>query len=199
MFTTKIKNIELTFETANELFSPRVVDPGTLALLSVIEFEKNDKICDLGCGYGVIGILAAKLTSENVVMIDNDELAIKIAKKNAQRNGVDAIKIILSDGFTTVHERGFTKIITNPPYHVDFLVPKAFIEKGFNRLQLNGEMYMVTKRRTWYEKKLQSIFGNVVVFERDGYYVFKATKRQLQYANKTKEKHKTPPKKRRRK
>lgn len=73
--------------------------------------------------------------------------------------------------------------LSNPPYHADFSVPKEFIEKGFNRLQIGGKMYMVTKRKDWYKNKLISIFGGVKIWEIDGYYVFLAIKKQSSYAN----------------
>ena len=42
-------------------------------MLSLVDFEKGDKVLDLGCGWGVVGILAAKLIGpESVVMVDND-------------------------------------------------------------------------------------------------------------------------------
>jgi len=47
-------------------------------MLSVIEFVEGDRVLDLGCGYGVVGILASKIIGEqNVVMVDNDETAVK--------------------------------------------------------------------------------------------------------------------------
>jgi len=58
---TEIKNIPLRFQTDAGLFSPGAVDAGTLAMLSRVDFEENDKVLDLGCGYGVVGILAARL------------------------------------------------------------------------------------------------------------------------------------------
>ena len=78
---------------------------------------------------------------------------------------------------------GFTKILCNPPYHADFAVPKEFIHKGFNRLEIGGEMILVVKRRTWYQNKLRSIFGGASVREIDGYYVLSAQKRRTSYAN----------------
>lgn len=79
-------------------------------------------------------------------------------------------------------ETGFTKIISNPPYHLDFSVPKHFIEKGFNRLALGGSLWMVTKRLEWYRNKLGAIFGGCRVHEVGGYYVFEATKVRTSYA-----------------
>ena len=43
---------------------------------------------------------------------------------------------------------------------------------------------MVTKRRAWYKNKMISVFGGVEIRETDGYYVFIAERRSLQYANK---------------
>jgi len=203
MLHATIKDVDLKFETTNELFSPRNVDHGTLAMLSVIDFNESDKVCDLGCGYGAVGILAAKLIgSNNVTMIDNSEEAVSTAKQNTALNNVANIEVILSDGFSTVQTTDFTKIISHPPYHVDFAVPKAFIEKGFNRLKKDGALYMVTKRKDWYKNKLTAIFGGVKIWEIDGYYVFMAIKKSDSYANVKQKKVKvktTPKEKKRRK
>ena len=174
----------MKFETSNEVFSPQNVDRGTLAMLSVVDFNSNDKILDLGCGYGVVGILAAKIIgSDNVVLADIDSNAVSLAKENIILNNVKGIKLYHSNGFKEIDEKNFTMILSNPPYHADFSVPKEFIEKGFNRLQIGGKMYMVTKRKDWYKNKLISIFGGVKIWEIDGYYVFLAIKKQSSYAN----------------
>jgi 16S rRNA (guanine1207-N2)-methyltransferase len=93
---------------------------------------------------------------------------------------------VQSDGFNSLTDTDFDVILSNPPYHADFAVPKHFIEKGFNRLKVGGRMYMVTKRKDWYKNKLTAIFGGVKVFEAGEYYVFCAEKRSARYANKGK-------------
>ncbi len=184
MITANIKGVDLRFETAPGLFSPRDIDRGTLAMLSVIEFADDDHILDLGCGYGAVGILASKLAgSANVVMADNDPAAVETSKANAALNGVEGVEIVQSDGYANVRQHHFTKIISHPPYHVDFSVPKMFIEKGFNRLALHGRMYMVTKRKDWYKNKLIAVFGGARIWEIDGYYVFMAEKKSGSYSN----------------
>lgn len=155
-------------------------------MLSCINFEPNDKVLDLGCGYGLIGVYAAKVIGAGRVwMADNDQTAIECAVKNRAINGVEGVAVAVSDGFRDIREANFTKIICNPPYHVDFSVPKHFIEKGFNRLVLGGRMYIVTKRETWYQNKLRSIFGGVHVREIDSYLVFEAVKKSFTYARKS--------------
>lgn len=178
MITAEIKNVSLRFETDTSNFSPNSIDVGTLAMLSAVEFSPDDKILDMGCGYGVVGILAAKLIGqENVTMCDISEKAVKQAKINAELNGVPDIDIKISDGFSNILDNDFTLILSNPPYHADFSVPKHFIEVGFKKLAVGGKMVMVTKRLDWYKNKLTSIFGGVMVREIDGYYVFISEKR----------------------
>jgi 16S rRNA (guanine1207-N2)-methyltransferase len=175
----------MEFETSRQVFSPDNIDKGTLAMLSQVQFSPTDKVLDLGCGYGAVGIYAAKLIgASNVTMSDDDKHAIAFAQKNIEHNNVAGIKLIRSDGFKAITDSGFTLILSNPPYHADFSVPKHFIEKGFNRLEMGGKLYMVTKRLDWYKNKITAIFGGVKVTRIDGYFIFCAEKRSTQYAKK---------------
>lgn len=183
MIETEIGGFQFKFVTAPSLFSPRRIDPGTLAMLSLVRFAREDKVLDLGCGYGVVGIFAAKLVAaRQVYMVDNDPDAIEAARTNIAGNNVDGVTIALSEAYDGLSEREFTKILCNPPYHSDFSVAKRFIEKGFNRLALGGTMWLVTKREDWYRNKLTSIFGGVRVHRNAEYFVFEAQKRQHSYA-----------------
>jgi len=187
LIRANIKGIDLELETSKNCFSPGKVDAATLAMLSCIEFEPGQKVLDLGCGYGVVGITAARLIGAgSVYMVDIDPEAVSYSKKNAERNGVADVHIILSDGLEALSESGFDVILSNPPYHADFSVAKKFIEKGFNRLKIGGKMLMVTKRREWYKNKFISVFGGVRIHEIDGYLVFEAERRNLSYAKKSK-------------
>jgi 16S rRNA (guanine1207-N2)-methyltransferase len=179
-----INGVELIFETSPELFSPAGIDAGTNAMLSVAEFREDDKVLDLGCGYGVVGILAAKLIgSGKVTMSDSNPKAVEYTAKNAELNSVGGARIIQSDGFQNIDDKDYSLILSNPPYHENFNVPKAFIEKGFNRLQVGGRMMMVTKRETWYRNKLTAVFGGVRVRHMNGYCVFMSVKKGTSYAN----------------
>lgn len=187
LIEANIKGVSLQFKTEDGVFSPARVDRGTLAMLSEVDFAEGDRVLDLGCGYGAVGILAAKLIGpQSVVMVDKDPLAVELARENAVLNGVPGILICQSDGFSQLSETGFTMILSNPPYHTDFSVARHFIEKGFNRLVLGGKMYLVVKRREWYKNKLVSIFGGVQISDVDGYYVLCAEKRSHGYAKKGK-------------
>lgn len=183
-FRENICGVECEFVTNDKCFSPKNADKGTLAMLSVCSIEQNEKVIDLGCGYGIVGIWAAHFTSpENIYMLDINVDALECAKTNTEINNVSGINIAESNGYEGLDKSGFDVILSNPPYHTDFSVAKMFIEKGFNRLRVGGRMYMVTKRLDWYKNKLMSVFGGVKFREIDGYYVFTAEKRSVQRAN----------------
>ncbi len=176
---TIIKGVALSLESDPRLFSPQAIDKGTLAMLSKTEFLETDKVLDLGCGCGVVGILAAKILSpDQVLLSDIDSLAVAVATRNAERNGIDKLNVVQSDVLSNISQKDFTLILNNPPYHTDFSVARRIIEGSFRHLVLGGRLLMVTKRLDWYRNKLRSIFGNVRVDEVDGYYVFTAVKRR---------------------
>ena len=192
MIEVTVKNIPLTLCTDSAVFSPSAIDKGTLAMLSQVDFTETDKVLDLGCGYGVVGLTAAKLIGENrVVFCDVSERAVELTCENAFQNGLGSVDVRHSNAFQNVPERDFTLILSNPPYHTDFSVAKAFIEGGFRHLRLGGKMLMVTKRLDWYKNKLTAVFGGVKIFDTDGYHVFIAEKRQDAFANKKKDRPKT--------
>ena len=174
----EINGIEIICETGEYYFSPTRVDPGTRFMLEAVPVREGDKVLDLGCGYGVVGIYAAKrLGGENVVMCDILEDAVALSEANLTRNGITGARVLQSDGLKAVEDRDFTLIYSNPPYHTDFSVAKAFIEDGFRKLAVGGRMVMVTKRLDWYRNKLKSVFGGVKVFEAEDYYIFLSEKR----------------------
>lgn len=178
MIECTINGIYLKLDTDRSLFSPERIDIGTLTMLSKVTLRPGQKILDLGCGYGVVGIYAAHLAgAENVTMADSDPLAVELAGKNAIANHMEAITTLQSDGFDQIAGKEFDLILSNPPYHADFHVPKNFIEHGFRHLKYGGRMIMVTKRYRWYKNKLESVFGGVRVMEENGYYIFIAQKR----------------------
>jgi 16S rRNA (guanine1207-N2)-methyltransferase len=183
MFQATIGGREFRFEKAPSLFSPSGLDAGTAAMLGRAALAPTDKVLDLGCGYGAVGVYAATIVGPaSVWLVDIDPVAVEYAARNLVLNGVEGATVLVSDGFEALRETGFTAILCNPPYHVDFSVPKRLIEKAFNRLAIGGRLVMVTKREVWYRNKLTSLFGGTKVYRDDDYCVFAVTKRSSSYA-----------------
>ena len=55
------------------------------------------RVLDLGAGSGILAIAAALLGAAEVVALDNDPLAVGIAKENVAANGVDG-KVEVAEG-----------------------------------------------------------------------------------------------------
>ncbi len=174
----EINGIGIVCETGEYYFSPKGIDLGTRRMLETIPIVEGDKVLDLGCGYGVVGIYAAKTVGgENVVMCDISEEAVALSQGNLALNGIEGVRVLQSDGLRDVPDGDFTLILSNPPYHTDFSVAKEFIEDGFRKLAVGGRMAMVTKRLEWYRNKLKAVFGGVKVFEAGEYFIFLSEKR----------------------
>jgi len=47
------------------------------------------RLADIGCGSGILAIAAAKLGYRDIVALDNDPDAVRIARENAELNGVE--------------------------------------------------------------------------------------------------------------
>ena len=63
--------------------------------------KPGDTVVDLGCGTGILSIIAAKFGAKAVTAVDIDDVAVKVAKENCAINGVDntvvAFKGIIDD------------------------------------------------------------------------------------------------------
>ncbi|HPS45796.1 MAG TPA: 50S ribosomal protein L11 methyltransferase [Bacteroidales bacterium] len=70
----------------------------SLMIEQILALElKGKKVLDMGCGTGVLAILAAKLGSTQITAIDIDEWAYNNSVENVQRNETDFINVILGD------------------------------------------------------------------------------------------------------
>lgn len=193
-FEATVNGVPLRLQTAASLFSPARPDAGTLAMLARVTLTPGQTLLDLGCGYGLVGLWAARVTGpERVWMVDIDPVAVDCAARNATLNGLEGMHVQVADGVTGLDAAGFDHIVCHPPYHADFAVAKRFIEKGFNRLAIGGTMWMVTRREVWYRNRLTAIFGGVKVTAEDGYFVFEAQRRQASYAAPPKRGRSRPP------
>ena len=178
---------QVSIRASGKMFSPARPDRGTVSMLSVISFDPQDNVLDIGCGTGLVGIIALKKGVSKVTFSDIDPESLKYAKLNCGNNlseeQLENCTFIESDAFEHINVNGFTLILSNPPYHTDFSVAKSFIEGAFRHLVTGGRMVMVTKRLDWYKNKLTSVFGGVRLSERDGYFIFESEKRDNIPAN----------------
>ncbi len=91
LIKTRLRGLDFEFETSSGVFSHRRVDSGTRLLVESMRLPVEGRVLDLGCGYGVVGIVAAKLNPIlEVWMTDVNSRAVSLAEANVRRNGVKA-------------------------------------------------------------------------------------------------------------
>ncbi len=158
------------FYTAPGVFSKDHVDPGTKLLAETMETFPGDRVLDLGCGYGVLGIVAKKIFDDaEVVLSDVNERALELSRMNAEMNNVD-VQIVKSNLFESLDEE-FNVIISNPPFVLgkDFI--KRFIKESYDHLSFGGVLEIVTTKKYRYVEKMMSRFFDVKLMAKDGHYL----------------------------
>jgi 16S rRNA (guanine1207-N2)-methyltransferase len=75
------------------------LDPGTRLLAERVEIGVRDRVLDLGCGPGVIGVIAARLAHKgHITLVDSNCVAVEAAQRTLAANGIDNASVRLSDG-----------------------------------------------------------------------------------------------------
>lgn len=172
----------LRFRTDAGVFSKKGVDFGSRLLVETAEIEPSTLVLDLGCGYGAIGIAVAKAVPQvNVVMVDVNERAVKLAEQNAQLNRVGgSVKVLQSDGFHAVRNQTFDSILFNPPIRTGKAVIYRLFREAAKALKPTGSLWIVIRKQQGAvsaKRELEAIFHEVdVVEQKKGYWIICARK-----------------------
>ncbi|MHC1631002.1 MAG: METTL5 family protein [Methanotrichaceae archaeon] len=95
-----------------EQYATPAVAASELLYLALMNREL-EQVCDLGCGTGVLAIGAALLGARSVG-VELDPVALKAAKKNAQRMGVH-VDLVRGD-IKSIALKKVPTVIMNPPF-----------------------------------------------------------------------------------
>jgi 16S rRNA (guanine1207-N2)-methyltransferase len=179
----ELRGKQFTFVTDAGVFSKGGLDFGSRLLIKAMNIQEEDRVLDVGCGYGPIGLTAAWLAKKGKsTLIDINERAVELAGINMRSNGIGNAEIVQSDLFEAVMGRKFTKIVTNPPIRAGKQVVHHIFEQAYEHLEVGGELWVVIQKKQGAPSavtKLQELFGSVREEDRDkGYWILAATKRE---------------------
>lgn len=164
VFTETLRGQSLTFHSTWGLFSPRNIDQGTRLLVERMEIGSADDCMDLGCGYGPIGLVMARLAPHGqTLMVDKDFVAIEFSNKNAKLNHITNATAIVSNGFTQIERtRCFDVVASNIPAKVGKELLTLYLYDTLSRLKPAGRLYVVTINglRQFMKRNLTEVFGN---------------------------------------
>lgn len=168
--------------SSNGVFSKNELDDGTKFLIE--ETVKNlqgetFKFCDLGCGYGVVGVcVLKKFTNCFIDFVDINEQAVNLAKQNAKSKNAN---FFVQDGLNSAKE--FDYIATNPPFRAGNKVLFKLFKDAFVSLKNGGKFFVVLRKKQGaetYVKKIEEIFGTTaeILKTKKGYVVASFLKEQ---------------------
>ena len=79
-------------------------------------FKPRNDVLDVGCGCGILGLLAVKDFGVNLTQNDIQKKNIYLTKKNARINKIKS-QVILGDFLKNDFDKKFDFIISNPPFY----------------------------------------------------------------------------------
>ncbi|WP_432481184.1 class I SAM-dependent methyltransferase [Moraxella sp. ZY200743] len=163
-FSQEVLGKPFDFSSTWGIFSPERLDDGSLMLLDYIDFKTNDDSIDLGCGYGVLGMTAARECPEGQhLLIDKDFVAVEYARLNCQKNGLKNTEVMLSNGFAHVpKERKFSLVMSNLPAKASKEQHYLYLLDAYERMEMGGRFYVVTINglRDFMKRSFTEVFGN---------------------------------------
>lgn len=177
-----VRGCRLRLTVDRGVFSRRGIDFGSRLLAETIVVQGGDRLLDLGCGYGVVGIaLACDEPGLQVVAADVNERAVSLAHRNIAANGLAGrMAAVCADGAREVAPGlVFDVIALNPPVRAGKAVVWRLYGEAAARLAVRGALWVVIQKKQGADstrRRLEELFAEVAVVRRDGgYRVFRAT------------------------
>jgi len=176
-----IRGHAFRFRTDAGVFSGDEIDRGTELLLEAVEIGPCELILDLGCGYGVIGIVAARLSEGgHVILTDVNERAVALARKNVAANGAGNAEVRLGNLYEPVVDLAFDHILCNPPIRAGRGVVDRIVAEAPTHLLEGGRLWLVARTRQGADSlrgRMADAFGTAEIVKRgSGFKVLRATK-----------------------
>ncbi len=150
------------------------LNPGTAALIDVMQVGPSDAVLDLGCGVGLIGLAAARLAPQGqITLVDVNLAAVECARRTLAANQAANTQVRLADGVRLTAEGEYDLILSHLPRGRE--VVETLIRGAFAGLAPGGRFYFVAHKRAGIKGAVayaREIFGRAgVIRQKKGYHV----------------------------
>lgn len=189
------KEIALTWEVEKQnwkihnhanVFSRNHLDIGGRYLMDHLPEGDFNKVVDLGCGNGVVGMTAAiAYPQAQITFIDESYMAVDSARinmlKNFEEERSENTRFVVNNGLVGFKANSYDLILCNPPFHQQQAITDHIAWSMFNDARFcladGGELVIVGNRHLDYQDKLERIFGNCeLVTENKKFVILRAVK-----------------------
>ena len=164
------------FYTDNGVFSKDGLDFGSRLLLESIPLDEvGGKVLDMGCGYGVFGIILNKITSCYVDMVDVNLRALHLAKRNVEVNCCSNISVFESNVYENIHSK-YSCIVTNPPIRAGKKIVYDMVMNAGKYLLDNGKLFLVIRKEQGAKSliiDLKKYYDVIVLNRKKGFYILR--------------------------
>jgi len=168
------------------VFSHDRLDNGSRLLIENMPVSGHYRqIVDLGCGNGLLGLIAASLNQHATVLFtDESYMAVASARENfvAAFAGEREADFKVTNCLQGVADESRDLVLNNPPFHQhnatgDSIAWQMFIDAR-RVLKPQGELWLVGNRHLGYHAKLKNLFGNCeLVASNRKFVILKAVRR----------------------
>ena len=173
-----VLNNSFIFYTDNGVFSKDGLDFGSRLLLENIPLtEIGESLLDVGCGYGVFGIVLNKILGVKVTMCDVNRRALHLAEKNIKENKCSDCSVIESNCYQNINSK-YSTIITNPPIRAGKKVVYEILEGAKDYLLPDGRLFFVLRKEQGAKSiisDMQKIYNVEVLERKKGFFIIKCT------------------------
>ena len=171
-----LSGTKFIFYTDNGVFSKDGLDFGSRLLLETIPLEEvGGKVLDMGCGYGVLGIVLNKVLSCSVDMVDVNLRAIHLASINIKENHCQNVCVFESNVYSNINSK-YTCIITNPPIRAGKKVVYDIVMNAQKYLEKDGVLFLVIRKEQGAKSlivDLEKQYTVEVLERKKGFYILK--------------------------
>ncbi|MFA5982563.1 MAG: methyltransferase [Methylococcaceae bacterium] len=163
----QLEETEFTIVNHANVFSRDSLDIGTRFFLQHLPINANARtIVDLGCGNGVLGLMAAvKNLQAELHFVDESFMAVASARENFyQAFGASrSVSFHVANGLESFIEETVDLILCNPPFHqqnaIGDHIAHSFFKESLRVLSRQGQLWVVGNRHLNYQQQLSKLFN----------------------------------------
>ncbi|MDO9167962.1 MAG: methyltransferase [Methylobacter sp.] len=163
----RLENTDYLISNHANVFSRDSLDIGTRFFLQHLPSRQDAcDIIDLGCGNGLVGLIAAERNPKATLhFVDESFMAVASARDNFYRvfNEQRVATFCVGDGLMERESESADLILCNPPFHqqntVGDQIAVSLFKQSRRVLRQGGELWVIGNRHLDYHSYLSRLFG----------------------------------------